>query len=55
MESKELYALKLHQPYTVSDYLQVIRVPGGWIYNFKKGGEIFIPFNNEYQKLTDEK
>jgi len=43
-----IYEMKLHETEEVSEYLQIIRVAGGWIYNFKKGSEIFIPFDNEF-------
>lgn len=43
-----IYEMKLHETEEVSEYLQIIRVAGGWIYNFKKGSEIFVPFDNEF-------
>jgi len=43
-----IYEMKLHETEEVSEYLQIIRVAGGWIYNFKSGSEIFVPFDNEF-------
>ena len=46
---KNIYDLEIHETVNVSEFVQVVRVPGGWVYNFKKGGELFIPYNNEFQ------
>ena len=43
-----IYEMELHETEEVSEYLQIIRVAGGWIYNFKRGSEIFVPFDKEF-------
>lgn len=57
---KDIYKMKLHQITPLSSQVQVIRVPGGWIYIIQTimTGEFstcFVPFNNEFQDETDEK
>jgi hypothetical protein len=49
---KRIYEMKLHETEEVSDYLQIIRLPGGWIYNFKRGSEVFVPFDDEFMPMT---
>ena len=59
----DIYALELHETKEVSDgslFVQVLRVPGGWIYHaFDKSHNIlsslFVPFNNEFQSSDKEK
>lgn len=55
---KALYGLKLHESkyfeFEFGLQLQVIRVPGGWIYQYVRLDAnsmwaVFIPFNNEFQ------
>jgi len=50
-DMKDVYELEMHEAVNVSEFVQVVRVPGGWIYNFKKGGEVFVPYNNEFQRV----
>jgi hypothetical protein len=41
---KNIYDLKIHQFINVSEYVQIVRVPGGWIYSFNQGSEVFVPY-----------
>ncbi|MFA5168951.1 MAG: hypothetical protein WC530_10535 [Candidatus Omnitrophota bacterium] len=43
---KSIYDLKLHETWTDGN-LDVLRVPGGWVYSIY-GGVIFVPFDNEF-------
>lgn len=50
---KSLYAMQLHEIITVDGHTEVLRVPGGWIYEIYDGGSnisqmVFVPFNNEF-------
>jgi hypothetical protein len=52
----DLYSMKLHECLIVdSPYMQVTRVPGGWVYLLLNVNEIpnatavFVPFHNEFQ------
>lgn len=47
MKAINLYNLQLHQTGSY-DFVQVTRVPGGWIYK-RADGLVFVPFNNEFQ------
>lgn len=55
----EIYKLKFGEYHNVNEFLDVLRVPGGWVYAFRemvddnKGTEyfyqkVFVPFNNEF-------
>lgn len=56
-----LYKMKLHERITLSRYLDVIRVPGGWIYESwtyestlygnktSSASSVFVPYNKEFQ------
>ena len=52
----ELYEMKLHEEISIYSGLNVMRVPGGWIYksfNEQVGGawsesSVFVPFDNEF-------
>lgn len=53
-EAKTIYTLKLHESLVIDGGICVLRVAGGWIYDFwdtssdlPKTG-VFIPFHNEY-------
>ena len=49
-EQKSIYDLKLHESINLPHSMKVIRVAGGWIYNFYMTGQvIFVPYNNEFQ------
>lgn len=59
MSKKTIYNLKLHESLKiVRDLLEVIRVPGGWIYvGHARGNKfaIFVPFSNEFNPNNPEK
>jgi hypothetical protein len=46
---KNIYELELHEGTEISKLVQVLRVPGGWIYNLKQGGEVFVPYSIEFE------
>lgn len=60
---KKLLAMELHEDIEISGYLNVIKVPGGWIYRFfneKEGlneqpdfqSAVFVPnLNDSFYKL----
>ena len=55
---EEIYKLKLGECFVVDEFLDILRVPGGWIYAFREivdGKEteyfyqkVFVPFNAEF-------
>lgn len=53
----KLYDMKLHERYDMSRVLSVVRVPGGWLYQWLMengtGGydmaQTFVPFDTEFQ------
>ena len=46
--TQKIHELKLHDKWWVEGY-EVLRVPGGWIYD-RKNGPVFVPFNDEGSK-----
>ena len=56
METKDLevviYALDLHDSVLVREGMQVIRVPGGWLYETNKA-TTFVPLNNEFYPVAE--
>jgi hypothetical protein len=48
----QIYKLKLHESMSLNSRIDVLRVPGGWVYKTMQGS-VFVPWDNEYQK-TDE-
>ncbi len=56
---KSIYDLKLHEGVRTQFGIFIMRVPGGWIYDcwdfgrdkYKQGGT-FVPFNNEFQRVS---
>jgi len=51
-----IYTMKLHETVEVDTFTQILRVPGGWIYNtFTENGgsyvvsSTFVRFDNEFQ------
>lgn len=68
IDAKDLYSMKLHELVDLDGYARIRRVPGGWIYHFidqmaiegPSGAysenfitnNVFVPFNNEFQKET---
>jgi hypothetical protein len=49
-----LYNMKLHTVLHFNGFT-VVRVPGGWIYIYGYDNDcgVFVPFNNEFQKLEN--
>ena len=56
---EEIYKLKLGEYLNIDEFLDILRVPGGWVYAFREmvdnGKEteyfyqkVFIPFNAEF-------
>lgn len=42
---KSIYELKLHEVMELDDLeLDILRVPGGWLYN-----SVFVPYSNEFK------
>jgi hypothetical protein len=46
--TQKIHELELHDKWWVEGY-EVLRVPGGWIYE-KKNGTVFVPYNDEGSK-----
>jgi hypothetical protein len=50
---KSIYDLKLHEA-VIQLYYEILRVPGGWIYNRKSlnagciDASVFVPFDNSF-------
>jgi hypothetical protein len=38
-----IYTMKLHEMLKVNNYIDVMRVPGGWIYEFDSERYVFVP------------
>jgi len=54
MEDKTIYNLKLHEQYKLNDNINILRVPGGWIYmpyNMYENN-VFVPFHNEFLQFN---
>lgn len=48
-----LYDMHFHEERVFKGW-NVTRVPGGWIYRTnRQASEVFVPFNNEFQKCKD--
>lgn len=45
---KNIYELDLHESTTVNENINIIRVPGHWIYTLPNKEPIAIPFNYEF-------
>ena len=57
--SKDIYSLKLHEHVDVDTQLNVLRVPGGWIYKFTNYNSklittSFVPYINETRLMEFE-
>jgi hypothetical protein len=58
---KSIYDLELHEATQPWKDFNILRVPGGWIYESisQIDGEtiasVFVPFNNEFQKAGGSK
>jgi hypothetical protein len=47
-ESNEILTMRLHQGIRVDAFLQILRVPGGWVYTTTTTGiptSVFVPHN----------
>lgn len=56
---KTIYELKMHENITIPGDIRVTRVPGGWIYEFRKPHVnilevVFVPYNNEFQTVRKD-
>ena len=47
-DTKKIHELKLHDKWWL-DGFEVLRVPGGWIYD-RKNAAVFVPYNDEGSK-----
>jgi hypothetical protein len=54
-DSKDLYSMKLHESISINTVLDIVRVPGGWIYrtgidngNGYDLSQSFVPYHNEF-------
>ena len=50
IKTNEIYKMEIHSPldlYTIYGEVRVLRVPGGWIYHYKKQS-VFVPWDNEF-------
>lgn len=46
-----IYKMKLHETIHIGDDYEILRVPGGWIYNRFSGSGLsscFVPFHDEF-------
>jgi len=51
---KTVYNIKLHESLIINENIQVLRVPGGWIYTLPDKSPVLIDFSSEFQ-FTDIK
>lgn len=56
---KTIYDMRLHETLSLSRYLEVTRVPGGWVYELydpcsEATTAVFVPFDNEFQEVKNE-
>ena len=58
MDSKQLTEMKMHDKIEVSSFLDVVRVPGGWIYltwlNDHVTSSVFVPWDIELSEPVTE-
>ena len=45
---ENIYGMKLHQV-IIEGNMEILRVPGGWVYTVLGTNSIFVPFNNEFK------
>lgn len=53
----KLYEMKLGETTDFGPF-EVMRVPGGWLfirYHLQMTSQVFVPFNNEFQKMEEPK
>jgi hypothetical protein len=58
--TKSIYDLKLHEWMQVDEYLIITRVPGGWIYEYRRPSvnilePVFVPYSNEFNPAKNPK
>ena len=52
---EDIFLMQLHDEITIHNLLNVIRVPGGWIYqslsnnNSQSISSVFVPYDNGFQ------
>lgn len=54
---EKIYEMKLHDEICLDLYTNVLRVPGGWIYQYSTewtGTSQFVPFSDEFQPRESE-
>jgi hypothetical protein len=44
---KSIYRMELHQR-IIEGSMEILRVPGGWIYSIGGIHSVFVPLNNEF-------
>lgn len=49
--TKDLFNMKLHETLVINSNLEILRIPGGWIYNFKNNGTCRVPFSLEFKEI----
>ena len=59
MNDKDIYSLGLHERINIYAGFDVVRVPGGWVYNtydidIKTGSSVFVPYENEFRTIFQE-
>lgn len=54
---KTIYELALHEKMWADSHIEVLRVPGGWLYTLFSSTNVtaFIPYNNEFMKSENTK
>lgn len=50
----DIYKMKLHERYSLSDTVGIMRVAGGWLYS-NPVGNVFVPYHNEFQGINKQK
>lgn len=56
----KIYEMKLHDQINFEDkFVQVTRVPGGWLYDCyftdnETSNAVFVPFDNEFQDVVKD-
>lgn len=49
--AKELYNLQCGESIDLTNFSEIERVPGGWLYSGTTRSSTFIPYNNEFESL----
>ena len=53
-DTTKIYGMNLHEVIIIDEDIYVTRVPGGWIYEFRKPQVnilevVFVPYTNEFR------